>query len=206
MNIKRIYVHADVYDKFLSALVSHVSNLKVGGGADPTNFVGPLQNKTQLDRVQGFYDEIEKNGLKVALGGSNDTIKKNDTLNKGFFALPTIIDNPPESERIVQLEPFGPIVPVLKWTGSDDEIVDRVNDTLTGLGSSVWSKDTTRAEKMARDLQAGNVWVNSHFYLSARVPFGGFKNSGIGVEWGLVGLKHWCNSQSVWLPREKAKI
>ncbi|KAI9647611.1 hypothetical protein NHQ30_003996 [Ciborinia camelliae] len=206
MNIKRIYVHADVYDQFLSALVSHVSDLKVGSGADPANFVGPLQNKTQLEKVQSFYDDIEKNGLKAALGGSNDSIKTNDTLNKGYFALPTIIDNPPENERIVHLEPFGPIVPVLKWSGSDEEIVDRVNDTLTGLGSSVWSQDTTRAEKMARELQAGSVWVNSHFYLSARVPFGGFKNSGIGVEWGLPGLKHWCNVQSVWLPKEKAKI
>ncbi|KAG4026678.1 hypothetical protein MFRU_038g00820 [Monilinia fructicola] len=206
MNIKRIYVHADIYDQFLSGLVSYVSNLKVGGGADPTNFVGPLQNKAQLEKVQGFYDDIEKNGLKVALGGSNESIQKNDKLNKGYFALPTIIDNPPDSERIVQLEPFGPIVPVLKWTGSDEEIVDRVNDGLTGLGSSVWSKDITRAEKMARELQAGSVWVNTHFHLSAKVPFGGFKNSGIGRVWGLLGLKHWCNSQSVWLPKEKAKI
>ncbi|RAL62930.1 hypothetical protein DID88_004771 [Monilinia fructigena] len=99
----------------------------VGSGADPTNFVGPLQNKAQLEHVQGFYDDIEKNGLKVALGGSNESIQKNDKLNKGYFALPTIIDNPPDSERIVQLEPFGPIVPVLKWAGSDEEIVDRVN-------------------------------------------------------------------------------
>ncbi|QSZ31221.1 hypothetical protein DSL72_000784 [Monilinia vaccinii-corymbosi] len=206
MAIKRIYVHADIYDKFLSALVSHASTLKVGSGADPTNYVGPIQNQAQLDIVQSFYDDIKKNGLKVALGGSNESIKKNDTLNKGYFALPTIIDNPPDSERIVQLEPFGPIVPVLKWSGSDEEIVERVNDTLSGLGSSVWSKDITRAENMARELQAGSVWVNTHFYLNPKVPFGGFKNSGLGVEWGLRGLQEWCNPQSIWLPKEAVKI
>ncbi|CAD6446807.1 76fefeef-2e40-4ff3-9798-a1e5d3bd86fd [Sclerotinia trifoliorum] len=206
MDIKRLYVHADIYDQFLSALVSQVSKLKVGPGADPTSWVGPLQNKAQLNNVQTFYDDIEKNGLKVAYGGSNDSIKMNDTLNKGYFANPTIIDNPPESERIVQLEPFGPIFPILKWSGEDEDIVDRVNDTITGLGASVWSKDIARAEKMARGLQAGSVWVNTHFYLSAKVPYGGFKNSGIGMAWGLVGLKHWCNVQSVWLPREKSKI
>lgn len=137
MNIKRIHVHAYIYDKFLSALVSYVSNLKVGPGADPESFMVPLQNKAQLEKVQAFYDDIAKDGLKAALGGSNDSIKKNDTLNKGYFVQPTIIDNPPDSARIVQLEPFGPIVPVLKWSGSDEEIVDRVNDTLAGLGSSV---------------------------------------------------------------------
>ncbi|ATZ47067.1 hypothetical protein BCIN_02g03910 [Botrytis cinerea B05.10] len=206
MDIKRLYVHADIYDEFMSALVAYIPKLKVGPGADPTSWVGPLQSKAQMDTVQTFYDDIVKNGLKVALGGSNDGIKANETLSKGYFVQPTIIDNPPDTERIVQLEPFGPIFPVLKWSGSDEAIVDRVNDTNTGLGSSVWSKDVTRAEKMARELQAGSVWVNAHFYLSAKVPFGGFKNSGIGMTWGLVGLKHWCNTQSVWLPKAKAKI
>jgi acyl-CoA reductase-like NAD-dependent aldehyde dehydrogenase len=202
MAIKRIYVHESIYDRFLSAMVSHAKNLGVGPGKDSKTFVGPVQNATQYERVQSFQEDIEKNGLHAVLGGSNNALLK-ESLPKGYFITPTIIDNPADTERIVHEEPFGPIVPLLKWSGSDDAIVERANDSLTGLGASVWSADAARAEKMARQLQAGSVWVNTHFYLSPKVPFGGHKNSGIGMEWGLVGLKSWCNPQSLWTPKSK---
>ncbi|KAM3069063.1 hypothetical protein ACMFMG_004244 [Clarireedia jacksonii] len=201
MAIKRIYVHEAIYDRFLSAMVSHAKNLGVGSGKDPKTFVGPLQNATQLEKVQSYYDDIEKNGLRAALGGPSALLK--ESLPKGYFLTPTIIDNPPDTERIVQEEPFGPIVPLIKWSGSDDAVVERANDSLTGLGASVWSADVARAEKMARQLQAGSVWVNTHFQVSALVPFGGHKNSGLGMEWGIMGLKHWCNPQSLWKPKSK---
>ncbi|PQE21776.1 aldehyde dehydrogenase protein [Rutstroemia sp. NJR-2017a BBW] len=202
MAIKRIYVHEAIYDRFLSAMVSHAKNLGVGSGKDPKTFVGPLQNATQFEKVKSYQEDIEKNGLHAVLGGSSNALLK-ESLPKGYFITPTIIDNPADTERIVREEPFGPIVPLMKWSGSDDAIVERANDTLTGLGASVWSADVVRAEKMARQLQAGSVWVNAHFYLSAKVPFGGHKNSGIGMEFGLVGLKHWCNPQSLWTPKAK---
>ena len=117
--------------------------------------------------------------------------------SKGYFVSPSIVDNPPEDSRIVREEPFGPIVPILKWSDEDD-VLDRANNTDTGLGASVWSKDLNRAERMARCLQAGSVWINSHFDVSPSVPFGGHKISGIGSEWGMTGFKAYCNSRSIW--------
>lgn len=97
-------------------------------------------------------------------------------------------------------EPFGPIVPFLTFTDECDAI-QQANDTKMGLGASVWSKDVERANRVARELEAGTVWVNTHFELDPRVEFGGFKESGIGTEWGVGGLKSFCNSQTLFLKR-----
>ena len=88
----------------------------------------------------------------------------------------------------------------MQWSDEED-VIARVNDSVMGLGASVWSSDLKRGERMARRLEAGSVWVNMHFYVEAHVPFGGHKWSGVGSEWGVVGLKQWCNSQSVWVPK-----
>ena len=88
------------------------------------------------------------------------------------------------------------MVPALSWEDEDD-VIARANDTRMGLGASVWSKDLARAERMARQLEAGSVWINNHFDLSPMAPFGGHKESGIGAEWGLNGLKAMCNVQSI---------
>ena len=100
---------------------------------------------------------------------------------RGYFISPTIIDSPPDSSRIVRVEPFGPIVPLLEST-DDDEAIARANDSKMGLGASMWCKDVDRAERMVRQLEAGMVWVNSHFDVRADLPFGGHKCSGIGNE------------------------
>lgn len=139
-----------------------------------------------------MYSEIEKQGWKAALAGQAGESRR------GFFVTPAIIDNPPEDSRIVVEEPFGPIVPLLKWTDEND-VIDRANALRTGLGASVWSKDLKKAEGMARRLEAGSVWVNSHFDVDPKVPFGGHKESGIGMEWGIEGLKHYTNSRSLWV-------
>lgn len=139
-----------------------------------------------------MYAQIEKSGWKVALEG------KVRTSDKGYFIEPAIIDNPPEDSRIVVEEPFGPIVPLLRWSDEDD-VLERANALETGLGASVWSRDIARAERMARQLSAGSVWVNSHFDVAPTVPFGGHKESGVGMEWGLEGFRHYTNSRSLWV-------
>lgn len=139
-----------------------------------------------------MYAQIEKRGWKPALAGQvRETAK-------GYFIEPAIIDNPPEDSRIVVEEPFGPIVPLLKWS-SEQDVIDRANALETGLGTSVWSRDLARAERMARQIDAGSVWVNSHFDVAPSVPFGGHKESGIGMEWGIEGFRHYTNSRSVWV-------
>ncbi|KAH6692688.1 aldehyde dehydrogenase-like protein [Plectosphaerella plurivora] len=193
MLTKRIYVHEKIYDQFRDAMVEFTkNNIKTGGGFEPGIVVGPLQNKMQYDLVKDMYNEVGKAGWTVALEGS---ASKSD---KGFFVEPSIIDNPPEDSRIVVEEPFGPIVPLLKWS-SEDDVLERANALTTGLGASVWSKDLVRAERLARELSAGSVWVNSHFDVAPNVPFGGHKESGIGMELGIEGFKQYTNSRSLWV-------
>lgn len=146
---------------------------------------------TRYEKVKDMYADISKCGYKQALEGS---VSED---SKGYFITPAIIDNPPEKSRIVVEEPFGPIVPLLKWSDEDD-VIERANDSKMGLGASVWSRDLVRAESMARRLSAGSVWINSHFDVAPNVPFGGHKWSGVGSEWGITGLKAYCNSRSLW--------
>lgn len=198
MMIKRLYVHSSIYDQFVAAFCAHVrENFKVGPGTDPENFIGPVQNSMQYAKVKDLYSQIVEQGWKPALGGN---MPDEDTSSKGYFFTPTVIENPPEDSRIVMEEPFGPILPILKWE-HDDEVIARANDSKMGLGASVWSTDLERATAMAKQLEAGTVWVNSHFEVAPGIPFGGHKWSGIGTEWGVNGLKAYCNSQSLWLKK-----
>jgi acyl-CoA reductase-like NAD-dependent aldehyde dehydrogenase len=152
---KRIYIHESIYDEFRDKMVEFTkNNIKTGAGTEEGVTVGPIQNKMQFDKVKDMYDQIEKSNWKAALAGSVTES------SKGYFITPAIIDNPPEDSRIVIEEPFGPIVPILKWSDEND-VIDRANALRTGLGASVWSKDMKRAERMARRLEAGSVWVNS---------------------------------------------
>lgn len=97
----------------------------------------------------------------------------------------------------------GPIVPLLSWKDSE-EVLARANNTNMGLGASVWSNDIDKAAKFSRRIQAGSVWINNHFDLSPMAPFGGHKESGVGVEWGLNGLKSFCNVQSLFLDKDSS--
>lgn len=193
MNIKRIYVHENIYDKFLAAMVATTKQFKTGDHTNAEAFFGPVQNQMQYEKLERFYTQIGKEGWKTALGGELGPKHGN-----GFFIHPTIIDNPPENSSIVVDEPFGPIVPVLKWVDEED-VIRRANASRLGLGASVWSKDIDRAQRMAEQLEAGSIWVNTHFELAPNVPFGGHKESGIGMEWGVVGLQGWCNPQTYWI-------
>ena len=194
MDVKRIYVHEKIYDQFRDAFVDFVKNsIKTGPASadDESNLIGPVQNSMQFGKVLDLYSEIAKQGWKTAYGGDPGKPEK------GFVIQPAIIDNPPEDSRIVQEEPFGPIVPLLKWEDEED-VIARANNTKMGLGASVWCRDIERGERLRDQLEAGSVWLNTHFELSPLVPFGGHKWSGLGMEWGTVGLKGWCNPQSQW--------
>ncbi|TVY18912.1 putative aldehyde dehydrogenase FUS7 [Lachnellula arida] len=192
MLVKRLYVHESIYDKFRDAMVAFTKNVKTGDGFEKDILVGPIQNRMQYEKVKDMYSEISKCSWKVAFGGE---IKE---ASRGYFITPTIIDNPPDDSRIVTEEPFGPIIPMLKWSDEED-VLERANSLETGLGASVWTRDLARGERMARELSAGSVWVNSHFDVAPNVPFGGHKSSGISSEWGMTGFKSYCNSRSLWV-------
>jgi acyl-CoA reductase-like NAD-dependent aldehyde dehydrogenase len=191
--LKRIYIHASVYSAFRTAFVKHVNALHTGDGFDPRTFCGPLQNSMQFNRVKSFFSDIDKENWDVAAGG---TIDDTSGISKSYFVAPTVIDNPPDGSRIVVEEPFGPIVPILSWE-TEQEVISRANATRMGLGASVWSADLETANRIAKQLEAGTVWVNNHFDLSPKASFGGLKESGMGVELGLAGLKGFCDSQTL---------
>ena len=186
-------MHEDIYEKFLAAMTNIAKRFKTGDHTDPEAFFGPVQNRMQYEKLQDTYSQIGKEGWKTVLGGELGPKE-----GKGFYMPATIVDNPPENSGIVVNEPFGPIVPVLKWSDEED-VIKRANTSNLGLGASVWSKDVPRAQRMAEQLEAGSIWVNTHFELAPNVPFGGHKQSGLGMEWGHTGLQGWCNSQAYWV-------
>ncbi|KAK5018692.1 hypothetical protein LTR39_000834 [Cryomyces antarcticus] len=192
--LKRIYIHESIYAEFRDEMIEYTKSLVAGDGLEKDTTLGPIQNKPQYERVQGFFADIEKEGYNVVVGG------KNDTSSPGYFITPTIIDNPKEDSRIVVEEPFGPILPIMPWTDLDD-VIARANNTRMGLGASVWSSDLVAARKIGERLEAGNVWINTHMAIDPRYPFGGHKESGIGSEWSLSGLKSFCNVQTLFVQK-----
>jgi acyl-CoA reductase-like NAD-dependent aldehyde dehydrogenase len=187
---KRIYIHESIYREFVDKLVAFTKSLKVGTSDEPGVMLGPIQNEMQYEKVKTFFDDSKAQGYKFALGeGAVPS-------SKGFFIQPTIIDNPPNDSKIIQEEPFGPILPVQPWSDLE-EVIARANATNTGLGASLWTKDVAKGEEVAQRLEAGNVFVNSWTKPTPQAYFSGHKESGMGGEWGTQGVKSYCNAHVV---------
>ncbi|KAL6236246.1 hypothetical protein BDW75DRAFT_250277 [Aspergillus navahoensis] len=193
--VKRIYVHESIYEEFRDAAVAYAKTVQVGPGTQEGVFMGPLQNSMQYEKVKGFFADLTKEQLSLTHADGEPFDNK-----PGYFIKPTIIDRPAEDSRIATEEQFGPIVPLLSWSDESD-VIARANNTQMGLGASVWANDLDEAARIAAKLQAGSVWVNTHFEGDPRAPFGGHKESGIGTENGLHGLRQWCNLQTLYLKK-----
>jgi acyl-CoA reductase-like NAD-dependent aldehyde dehydrogenase len=146
----------------------------------------------QYGKVKDYFADCHANGYKFALGG------KIDENAKGWFVPVSLVDNPPENSRIVQEEPFGPILPLLKWSDEDD-VIARANDTIYGLGASVWGKDLEAVERIGCQLEAGTVWVNTHDLVDSCTPFGGFKQSGFGRDKSIHALEKYTDLKTTWI-------
>ena len=194
--IKRLYVHEAVYDRLSAALVKLAATTRVGRGTDDGVELGPVQNRPQFERLKGLLDDCRQQGHRVIAGGDVPS-------GAGFFFPPTLVDNPPEASRIVQEEPFGPILPLLKFSDLDDAIT-RANASPYGLGASVWCRDEALALRIAHRMQAGTVWVNEIHTITPMKPMTGHKQSGLGVEQGLEGLLEYTVPQTVSMTRRKA--
>lgn len=192
---KRLYVHEAVYDDVLRELVAFARTQKIGNGAEPDTSLGPIQNEPQYRKLSEYFDDCKRNGYRFALGGEIDANAP------GWFVPVTIVDNPPEQSRIVAEEPFGPIVPVLKWRDEAD-VIRRANDTIYGLGASVWGQDLAAVERIGARLEAGTVWLNEVHQYSPHQAFGGHKQSGIGCENSLHGLMEYTNWHTITLNKK----
>lgn len=195
---KRLYIHESVYDEVRDALVEFINNeVKVGDGADDGTTLGPIQNSMQYEKVKDYFADCQSKGYSFAVGGAINTNAS------GWFVPVTLVDNPPENSRIVQEEPFGPILPLLKWSDADD-VIARANDTIYGLGASVWGKDLDAVQRIGAQLEAGTVWLNEVHQYSPYQAFGGHKQSGLGCENSLHGLMEYTNWQTTTLNKVKA--
>jgi acyl-CoA reductase-like NAD-dependent aldehyde dehydrogenase len=191
---KRLYVHEDVYEAVRDELVAFAKTIKVGDGAEADTDLGPIQNEPQFEKVLEYIDDCKANGHSIVLGGDVDPSAA------GWFVPVTLVDDPPEDSRIVAEEPFGPILPLLRWRDEDD-VVARANDTRYGLGASVWGKDLDAVQRIGAQLEAGTVWLNEVHQYSPYQAFGGYKESGIGCENSLHGLMEYTNWQTITLNR-----
>ncbi|SFM18370.1 aldehyde dehydrogenase family protein [Variovorax sp. OV329] len=186
---KRIYVHESVYEAFAQAFAAIAGAAKVGPGADERSLIGPVQNRPQYERVKELVEATRAAGHRFIAGGELPA-------GPGYFIPPTVVDNPPDDARVVVEEPFGPIVPLLRYADVD-EAVRRANASEWGLGASVWSQDVAQARAIAGRLQVGTVWINTIHLLNPHAPFAGRKQSGLGVENGVEGLMEFSAPQTL---------
>lgn len=180
--LKRLYVHDDVYEAVCDALVEVASSMPMGIGLDEVNVLGPLQNAMQFDVVDRLVEAARRSGARVLLGGHPDRDQPGH-----FYPATLIADIDPTNELVVE-EQFGPALPIIRYTDLDEAIA-LANGLDVGLGASVWSADRDRAREVAARIQAGTVWINSHGGVHPMIPFGGVKQSGYGLEFGVDGLK-----------------
>ncbi len=186
--LKRLYVHEDIYEEMCQALAAIANSVTTGDGSGDVDF-GPIQNKAQFDKVCQLAKEAKDSGARFLTGGEAPE-------GPGYFFPVTIVADIDDSTRLVQEEPFGPILPILKFTDTE-EVLRRANDSSNGLGGSVWSSDIEVATQLASRLECGTAWVNNHAMIQPDAPFGGVKESGFGVEFGRYGLEEYTSIQTL---------
>src|SRR6266446_1533735 len=187
--IKRLYVHERAYRPLVDALAALARQVKVGDGLEGGTELGPINNRPQFERVQELVDDARRAGGTIEAGGA-------PLSRPGYFCPPTLVTGVGEGVRLVDEEQFGTALPVIPYRDLDDALA-QANRTHYGLGGSVWTNDVARGEEIAQRLECGTAWVNQHMSMSAKVPFGGVKWSGLGRENGKWGIEEFCELQVV---------
>jgi len=185
----RIYVQAGIYDKFLEKLTEKTKNINVGDPFAPGVDQGPQVSQLQYDRIMGYIESGKKEGATVHVGGNRHG-------TEGYFIEPTIFTHTTPEMKIVKEEIFGPVGVVIKFTDEAD-VIRQANDTVYGLAAAVFTQDINRALETAHKLHAGTAWINCVNQLHANVPFGGYKQRGIGRELGEYALHNYTNVKAV---------
>ncbi|MGY2488932.1 aldehyde dehydrogenase family protein [Cupriavidus sp. CP313] len=193
--IKRLYIHEDVYDRLARELVRLAQETRVGPGDTDGVQLGPVQNRRQFERLKDLLEDTRTAGYRILAGGQVAD-------GSGYFFPVTLVDNPPDTARVVCEEPFGPILPLLRFRDVDDAIA-RANDSEYGLGGSVWGRDAEAAMRVALRLNTGTVWVNQIHTIGPGKPMAGHKQSGVGIENGVDGLLEYTVPRTVSLKRSQ---
>jgi aldehyde dehydrogenase (NAD+) len=187
----RLFVEDKIHDKLVDKLVNKAKSQKVGDPFDPATTQGPQVSQEQCDRVLGYIQAGRKEGAKLLTGG-------NRLGKKGYFIEPTVFDNVTDEMKIAKEEIFGPVMNILKFKDVD-EVIRRGNQTFYGLAAAMWTRDITKAHRLANGLRAGTVWVNCYDVFDAAAPFGGYKMSGHGRELGEYALELYTEVKTVYV-------
>jgi aldehyde dehydrogenase (NAD+) len=191
----RLFVEEPMYDEFTEKVSTFAQQVKLGPPLDPQTRMGPLVSEEQYDRVKRYLQLGKQEGATVKAGGEAAT---EGAFAKGYFVKPTVFTNVKNSMRIAQEEIFGPVVAAIPFKDENDAVLQG-NDTMYGLSAGVWTKDVSKAHKMARALKAGTVWINCYGQIDPTSPFGGYKQSGFGRELGKHSLELYTQVKQVWL-------
>jgi len=191
--VKRVFLFKSIADTFTKKLAQTVKTIHVGNGLEKTTHMGPIHNQSQREKVEEMVEDAKGRDAKVLVGGERPKEKE---LQKGLFYEPTLLKDVDYDAAMAKEECFGPALPLFVVKDLE-EAIERANDTIYGLGSSVWTKDLEKAYHAAERIEAGTTWVNSPPIARAEVPFGGFKQSGFGRELGVEGLDHYYETKSI---------
>ncbi len=189
----RVFVQEGIYDEFVARAVDQFNKVIIGDPLDPQTQLGAQINKAQAKKVAGYIDIAREEGATIACGGEPYT---EGACAKGVFFKPTLITDATNDMRVAREEIFGPVAVVIKFK-TEEEVIAMANDSVYGLGGGVWTRDITRALRVARSIETGRMWVNTYNAIPAGAPFGGYKESGIGRETHKVMLEHYSQLKNI---------
>lgn len=190
----RIFIEKPIYEKFRDELVKRAKNLKVGNPLDPSTEQGALVSKEHMQKVLSYMDLAKQEGGTLLAGGERLSLPGENA--EGYFVAPTLFENLPNSCRTNQEEIFGPMA-TLQPFNSVEEVISHANNSSYGLAATIHSKDNDKAFEVAKNLEAGFVWLNSWMVRDLRTPFGGWKNSGLGREGGFYSLRFFSELKNI---------
>ena len=191
----RLFVQTPVAEELVARLTEQANGLRLGHGLDPATQMGPLISAPHRRRVLGYVESATGEGARVAAGGAEAAVAG---FEGGFFVQPTVIAGVRNEMKVAQEEIFGPVLSVITWD-DEDALRALANDVDFGLAAGIWTADTSKALRLADDLQAGTVWINTYGMFDVAVPFGGRKQSGFGRELGAEALEPYLQSKSIWV-------
>jgi phenylacetaldehyde dehydrogenase len=188
----RLYVEKPIFDKVVDGVSELATKIKLGPGWESSTDMGPLVSEEQLNRVCGYLESGFSEGAKAVVGGKRHG-------DKGYFVKPTVLVNTKDSMKVVQEEIFGPVVTAIPFS-DPAEVITRANNSIYGLAAGIWTRDISKAHRLAAQLRAGTVWINCYNVFDAAMPFGGYKQSGWGREMGREVLELYTERKSVCTP------
>lgn len=186
----RLYAHKSIYDKLVAGVSDILGNMPVGHGLDQNTAVGPMVSSAQADRIMGYINSGIEDGAEAVVGGQ--AIES----QSGCYVPPTVLVNTNNRMRCVQEEIFGPVLTCMPFDNIDDAI-QQANDSIYGLGASVWTNSQSNAVRVSRRLKSGTVWINSHLLFDASLPIGGYKQSGFGRDRGIQAVENYLETKTI---------